>query len=295
MSASHIALLPDRGVVSVSGEDACTFLDNLVTNDLGELDRHRAIHAGLLTPQGKILFEFFIVRHADGLLLDTALGPVPDLLKRLTLYRLRAKVALDDLSSSHVVAAAWGGPPPDEPLAAIFPDPRAPGLGHRLILPQETAGKLAANDEGREAYDRLRIALGVPEPGRDYAPGDTFPHEANFDRFAGVSFTKGCFVGQEVVARMQHKTVVRKRIVRVTGASSLPEGVVITIPATGAEIGRIGSVDGDRALAMLRLDRALEARIKGQQLVAAGVAIEVDPDTLGAYEAAAKARALSGP
>lgn len=288
----HIALLPDRGVIAVTGEDARGFLDNLITNDMDLLDRQEAIHAALLTPQGKILFAFFVVKQVDGFLLDTGRTGVADLLKRLTLYKLRAKVTLNDISSSRTVVVAWGGPPPEMPLAVTLRDPRHADLGHRLIMAPEMAAKLAADDEGPAAYDRHRIALGVAEAGRDYPLGDTFPHEANFDRQGGVSFTKGCFVGQEVVARMQHKTVVRKRIVRVTGDGSLAEGGDVTIGE--ANIGRIGTAGGTRALAMLRLDRAVEARGKGQALTADGIAVHVDAAALDAFAEAVAARTAGG-
>ena len=291
-SPSHIALLPDRGVIAVTGEDARTFLDNLITNDMDLLDRQDAIHAALLTPQGKILFAFFVVKQVDGFLLDTARAGVADLMKRLTLYKLRAKVTLNDISSSRTVVVAWGGPPPAVPLAVAFRDPRHANLGHRLIMAPEMAAKLAAEDEGVAAYDRHRIALGVPEAGRDYLLGDTFPHEANFDGQAGVSFTKGCFVGQEVVARMQHKTVVRKRVVPVTVDGSLVEGGDVKIGE--AVIGRIGTADGARALAMLRLDRTTEARAKGQTLTADGVALHADPTALDAFAEAVAARTAGG-
>lgn len=293
MSASHLAFLADRGVVSVTGQDAKAFLDNLITSDMDDLEEKPAIHGGLLTPQGKILFEFFVIRHRDGFLLDTLRASVPDLVKRLTLYRLRSKVSLNDLSASRVVVASWGGPPPDVPIAVNYPDPRTDALGHRLIMAPEMAEKLAGEDEGPTAYDRHRIALGVPEPGRDYVLGDTFPHEADFDRFVGVSFTKGCFVGQEVVARMQHKTVVRKRVVRIIGDTDLSTGADVKVGE--AVIGRVGSVDGAKALAMLRLDRALEAAVKGERLTADAIPITVDGDALASYEAAMKARAASNP
>jgi len=291
MSASHIAILADRGIVSVSGEDARSFLDNLITNDMDGLDLGPSVHAALLTPQGKILFEFFVVRHQDNFLLDTLRSSVSDLLKRLTLYRLRAKVSLNDLSPSRVVVASWGGPPPDLPLAVAYPDPRAQGMGTRFITTPEMAEKLASEDAGVAAYDRHRIALGVPESGRDYALGDTFPHEANFDRLAGVSFTKGCFVGQEVVARMQHKTVVRKRVVRIAGDAPLTSGADIKIG--DAVIGRLGSTDGSKGLALLRIDRAVEAGAKGQTLTAGPISVTVEGEALAAYEAAARTRATS--
>ncbi len=292
MSASHIAILADRGVVSVAGEDARGFLDNLITNDMDRLDAVPAIHAGLLTPQGKILFEMFVVRHGEGYLLETARATAADLVKRLAIYRLRAKVALNDISATRTVVATWGGPLPDLPLAIVYPDPRAGGLGHRAVMPSELAGKVTAEDEGATAYDRHRIALGVPEPGRDYVIGDAFPHEAGFDRLAGVSFTKGCFVGQEVVARMQHKTVVRKRIVRLEATAPLVQGSEVVVGE--AVIGRIGSVDGTQGLAMVRLDRALEARTKGLALTAGGIPVAVDAEALESYAAADRARAVSG-
>ena len=288
MSASHIALLPDRGVVSVTGAEAHAFLDNLITNDMDLLKQQPAIHAGLLTPQGKILFAFFVVRHGEGFLLETSRATAADLVKRLTLYRLRAKVAIGDASADWIVAAAWGGAAPDIADSVVYPDPRAEGLGHRLIVPVASASTIAGADDGREDYDRHRIAAGVPEAGRDYALGDTFPHEADFDVQAGVSFTKGCFVGQEVVARMQHKTVVRKRVVRIKGDAPLTAGHDILVGE--AAIGSVGSVDGTHGLALLRVDRALEAREKEQALIAGGTKLSVEPEALDRY-AAAKARA----
>ncbi|MGE0698806.1 MAG: folate-binding protein YgfZ [Hyphomicrobiaceae bacterium] len=291
MTTAPIALLPDRGVVYVTGEDARHFLDNLVTNDMDLIDRQPAIHAGLLTPQGKILFAFFIVKAPEGFLLETSRAVVPDLVKRLTLYKLRAKVVLADISASRAVVASWGGALPEPRLGSSYPDARSAALGWRHVVAPETAAELAPSDAGAAAYDRLRIAAGVPEAGRDYALGDTFPHEANFDRQGGVSFTKGCFVGQEVVARMQHKTVVRKRVVRVSGSGPLTEGVDVTVGE--AVIGRVGTAEGADALALLRLDRALEAREKGQALSADGVTLDVAPADLEAYSEARKARAAT--
>jgi hypothetical protein len=288
MSNAHIALLPGRGVVSVTGEEARSFLDNLITNDMGLLDRQQAIHAGLLTPQGKILFAFFVVARPDGFLIETGSGEAAALVKRLTMYKLRAKVTLNDLSASHAVVVAWGGPPPSQALATVFRDSRHPDLGYRLLMAPEMAEKLAATDEGAAAWHAHRIALGVPEAGLDYALGDAFPHEADFDVFHGVSFTKGCFVGQEVVARMQHKTVVRKRVVRVAADAALTPGSGICIGE--AAIGRIGSAAGALALALVRLDRAAEARAKGQALKANDVLLSIDPEALARYEAAAAAR-----
>ena len=292
MSTTVVALLADRGVVSLSGADAEGFLDNLATNDLTGMATGSARFAGLLTPQGKILFEFFALRTEDGWLLDTLGSKVGDLVKRLTMYKLRAKVVLADVSDDYAVAAAWGPASPVVGDGWCFADPRSAALGWRLIVPRAAAARLASGAT-EDDYHRLRIAIGVAEGGRDYPLGDTFPHEANYDRDAGVSFTKGCFVGQEVVARMQNKTVVRKRVAAITGSAALTPGAEVLISGTAA-IGAIGSVDGTRGLALLRIDRAAEAADKGQTLATAdGAAVTVDPAALDRYRASAAARAAA--
>ena len=275
---SERILLADRGVIAVSGPDAAAFLDNILTNDMALLDRQPAMLAGLLTPQGKILFEMLVVRAQQGYWLDTHRAKAAELAKRLAMYRLRSRIEIADLSArSSVVALAGGEPPAAEADSVALPDPRHPGLGWRLVSVREPSGP--SGDAG--AHDRLRVALGIGEAGRDYVLGDTFPHEANWDRIGGVSFSKGCFVGQEVVARMQHKTIVRKRIVRLTAGAALAEGSPIVVGT--AEIGRVGTVAGPSALAMLRLDRALEAATKGETLTASGVAVTPDPGMLSRY------------
>lgn len=243
-----------------------SFLDNLATNALDTLQPNDVRFAALLTPQGKIQFEFFALRTSDGFLLDTLKAKSAELIKRLTLYKLRAKVTIADDTSAVSVSPT--------PAGLSFVDPRHVDLGFRCIGCDVRTGDT-------RAYHTQRVALGIPEASRDYPLGDTFPHEANYDLVHGVSFTKGCFVGQEVVARMQNKTVVRKRVVKIAGESALTEGAPILL--ADAEIGRIGSVDGNNALAMLRLDRASEARDKGLSLAAHGVAITPEPAALARY------------
>lgn len=290
MSEAKIARLPDRGIVSVTGEDARAFLDNLITNDLAALEKPGdAIHAALLTPQGKILFAFFVVQRPDGYILETDRERSADLAKRLTMYKLRAKVTINDLSANYATIAAWDGEPPRSPLYVAFADPRSDRLGVRLLMAPALAAKLEPGLLPAVHYDRHRIALGIVDGGRDYVLGDTFPHEANFDRFHGVSFTKGCFVGQEVVARMQNKTVVRKRVVRISGSGDLTSGADVTIG--DAVIGKVGSVAGREALAMLRLDRAMEAVDKGQTITADGIAVTIEAEALKAYRDSAAERA----
>lgn len=292
MNEPRLALLPDRGVIGVTGADAERLLQGVVTNDLQLLARQPALFAALLTPQGKLLAEFFVVKAPDGVLLDISKDRIGEVLKRLAMYRLRAKVELRDRSGELAVAALWSGTPASTGDAAAFMDPRDDRLGMRLILRNEAARTLLETTRAGHAsaadYDAHRIALGVPEGGRDYPLGDTFPHEANLDRLHGISFSKGCYVGQELVARMQHKTVVRKRVVRITGDGPLAGGAEVKIGE--ATIGTVGSVAGDAALALVRLDRVAEALDKGLVITAGGIAATIDPDAVAAYRAAVAAR-----
>jgi folate-binding protein YgfZ len=282
MPHAKMALLPDRGVVRVAGPDAETFLDGIITADLDVLKRQAAVHAALLTPQGKMLFEFFVTRAADGgFLLETGRDQTDGLVKRIKMYMLRAKVTAEDVSGAFEVVAAWGGPPPSNDKLIVYEDPRGViDMGARMLAPLPPGfGASSGGMDGEaewvspEEYHAHRITRGVPESGKDYALGDTFPHEADLDLLQGVSFTKGCFIGQEVVARMKHKGVVRKRVLPVKAAAPLRSGAPIMVGE--AEIGRIGSVAGKLGLALLRLDRYAEARGKGEAPLADGTEIWV--------------------
>ena len=277
-TVAKIALLADRGVVRVAGEDAGKLLQGVITSDMELLSAQPAIHAALLTPQGKILFDFFVVKAAGGFLLETSADKAVDLAKRLTMYKLRAKADIQDRSAAYRVFAAWGPSPSrvGEPGEThIFPDPRLGALGWRGLtgarLVSGIASAIGGLDAAPEDYHAHRIALGVPEGGKDYAFGDTFPHEADLDQLGGVSFAKGCFVGQEVVSRMQNRASIRKRVVPVTGEAPLTPGA--EVKAGEAVIGSVGSVAGTQALALVRLDRAAEAKAKGEALTVGGVAI----------------------
>ena len=249
-----------RGVVKIAGADAIGFLQNLVTNDLDQLTAALAVHTGLLTPQGKIQFEFFVVWTADGLLLDTLRSGLSDLIKRLMLYRLRSKVTIEDVSATQHVSAGTSERPDD-----AFDDPRLPGFGWRRI--SETTDSLA---DAVADYDRRRIAFGLPELGEDFLTNEVFPHEALYDSLAGVSFKKGCFVGQEVVSRTEHRGMARSRFLPVTAAAELPEcGTPVQAgdDQIGTQIGTMGSHVGNHGLALVRLDRL-------QKAIEAGVAVE---------------------
>lgn len=289
----RLALLPDRGVLAVTGADAGKLLQGIVTNDMQKLGEAAALHAGLLSAQGKIQFDFFIVRKGDGYLIETAHSAVAGLKQKLMLYRLRAAAEIEDVSSDYSVAAAWNAADEDGAHSAhtiVFPDPRAPGLGNRYLasLASNWRKDLAdAEVATRDDYDAHRVGLGVAEAGSDFPLGDTFPHEANYDLTGSVSFRKGCYVGQEVVSRMQHKTVVRKRVVRVSGGK-LEAGQSVQLGE--AVIGTVGTVAAGKALALVRLDRIAEAIDKGQPITAGGHGIEVDPEAIAVYRRSVAAR-----
>jgi hypothetical protein len=296
MTSAKIALLADRGVVRVTGEDAEKLLQGIVSNDLDLLAAQPAVHAALLTPQGKILFEFFVVKTGDGYLLETARDKAADLAKRLNLYKLRAKVDIRDAGDDYHVLVLWGPSPHSLGCtvgAVSFPDPRLPALGSRILAEAKFANDIAAATDGVDAssedYHAHRIALGVPEGGKDYVLGDTFPHEADLDQLNGVSFSKGCFVGQEVVSRMQNRASVRKRVAPIEGETPLTSGAEIKVG--DAAIGTIGSVAGKLALALIRLDRAAEAKGKGQALTANGVPVALRKPDWATFDLAPAAAA----
>jgi folate-binding protein YgfZ len=272
-------LLNDRGVVRVAGVDAAKLLQGVISNDMDLLAKQPVMHAALLTPQGKILFDFFVVNAGDtGFLLETGRDQVAGLCARLTMYKLRAKAEIADVSEHYRVLAVWGPwQPQDEEMegALLFADPRLPALGWRVLAPAQLASTIVSATQldvlAGTHYRAHRIAQGVPQAGEDYDLGDAFPHEANFDQLNGVCFAKGCFVGQEVVSRMQHRASARKRIVPVAGERALHSGT--SILAGTALIGRIGSVAGKDALALIRLDRAAQARANGEALLAGDITV----------------------
>ncbi|MBN9353025.1 MAG: folate-binding protein YgfZ [Hyphomicrobium denitrificans] len=291
MSSVKIARLTDRGVVRIDGADSEKLLQSLVTNEIEGLNAGEARFAGLLSPQGKILFDFFIVRTETGYLLDVAAAKAADLVKRLTMYKLRADVTIADASPDFAVYAVW-----DDGAAALtatracvhFNDPRHPAMGVRWLMQSPPPADAQVVELAHIDYDALRVRLGVPEAGKDFEFGDAYPHEADYDLFNGVSFTKGCYVGQEIVARMQNKTVVRKRVVKISATAPLISGAEIHLGDIA--IGRVGTVDGLHGLAMVRLDRAIEAQDKNQRLRADGIAIDIDADAVGRYRKSAAAR-----
>ncbi len=252
---SQIEALPDRAVTRLSGDDRLAFLQGLITQDVERLNSAPAIFTALLTPQGKILFDFVVTAAPDALLIDCHRDAAPALLKRLLMYKLRAKVSLE-IDETLAVLVSSGD------IKDGFADPRCADLGWRAILNN------GAVDDGTD-YDRRRIALGVPEFGKDFGSDDMFLTDVNYDMLNGVSYKKGCFIGQEVTSRMKRKGEIRRRALIAEFDGPAPEkGASIT--AGASTLGEIMSgVDG-AALAAVRLDRWEKAKSANTPVECAG-------------------------
>ncbi len=290
------ALLPDRGVVKVVGDGARNFLHGLVTADILNLAPGEARFCALLTPQGKIIADFIVAeaQAADGggFFLDLPRAMAATLVEKLNLYKLRAKVLIEDLSEILGVLAAWDGSPPPYPppqagegrqrIGLCYADPRLAALGLRAMLAPHlaaaAAAELGATLVAVGDYETHRIALGVPQGGIDFRYGDAFPHEADMDQLGGVDFAKGCYVGQEVVSRIEHRGTARSRAVPLRYDGTAPQAGA-AVMAGDRQVGVIGSAAAGRAVAMLRLDRVAEAIAQGEPLSGGGVPLRlVKPD-----------------
>jgi len=273
-------LLPDRGVVKVAGADARGFLNGLLTTDIGKVSPEHAAFAALLTPQGKIVVDCIVAEASaedgGGFFLDVPKVLAAAFVTKLNFYKLRAKVIVEDLSETLGVLAVWDGSA-DTDYGLVYSDPRLPALGLRVMIPPHLA-KDAAADLGATLtdfadYETHRIALGIPRGGFDFQYGDAFPHETDMDQLNGIDFAKGCYVGQEVVSRMEHRGTARTRVVPVAYDGFAPEaGVAVT--AADKSVGTMGSSSAGHGLAMLRLDRVADARAAGQPVAAGGIPIQ---------------------
>ena len=289
MSTAGYIMLADRGVLALRGADVRPFLQGLISNDVGRIRADQAAYAALLTPQGKFLFDFFIAEQGDALLLETELARLADLQRRLMMYRLRSKVEIEDVSARLVVAALVGEDVggvldlPARPGACrtldqglAFIDPRLVRMGARALLPQSSAAStlaaLGLETAPRAEYERLRLGLGVPDGSRDLIVEKATLLESGFEELNGVDFNKGCFVGQELTARMKYRSLVRKRLLPVifVGAAPAP-GAIIRLGEREAGEMR-SSIDG-HGLALLRLEHVAKARESGTPLVADGTEI----------------------
>lgn len=247
---------PNRSIWELSGKDALGFLQGLVSNDLRPLETGPGlVWCALLTPQGKYLADFFVARLADGrLLIDIAEALAPDTLRRLSLYRLRADVKITPTS---LYALRGLGPAPEGALA----DPRHPALGYRLW--SDTAGAPPLID-----WDAIRVDHLIPESGIELCPDDTYILEAGFERLHGVDFRKGCYVGQEVTARMKHKTELRRGLVRLAVSAAVPVGTDIL--ADGKPVGRLFTQSHGFGIALMRLEAVGKTLAAGQAWLSPG-------------------------
>ena len=262
------SILEDRAVIAVRGTEARPFLQGLISNDMEGCAPGRGIYAALLTPQGKILFEFFVTEADDRFLLDCAQARAADLLKRLTFYRLRAKVEIA-VAADLKVAAMWNGAPQAPAVAglAAYSDPRLPALGVRLIGPLPLVQSAIAGAQAGD-YRSHRLRLGVPDSA-DVPPDTVFALDAGFEDLAGVDFKKGCYVGQEVTARMKHRASARRRFLIANIDGDLPPPGT-KLEASGREVGTLATGADGRALALVRLDRVEEAGNAGESITASG-------------------------
>lgn len=272
-----IVQLASRAVVAVDGPEAGHFLQNLITTDLDSLATSEAKPGALLTPQGKIMFDFLVSRGGgEGFRLDLRADVIDDFLRRLMLYRLRAKVEIEK-QDQELVFAGWeigstasnGESPASENDSAWLRDARFP---EQAGVVRRYGGALESDAEQRD-WDLLRITHGIAESGSDYALGDAFPHDVLLDETGGIGFRKGCYVGQEVVSRMQHRGTARRRVMIVAGEQSLPEPGT-AVEAGGRPAGELGSVSGRNGLAIVRIDRVKDALDSGAAITAGSAAVE---------------------
>ena len=255
--------LQDRALITVSGQDAQEFLQALITTDLDLLEDGEAKPGALLTPQGKILFDFVVTRDGTSIRLETGTDQAESLLKRLTMYKLRAPISLA-LTNPATVTVRFDAAP------GAYRDARFAKAGQTVYRAYDTEGVTARAGSGD--YDRLRILNGIAVSGSDYALQDAFPHDVLMDKNGALSFKKGCYVGQEVVSRMQHRGTARRRVVIVAAETALPEtGTPLT--AKGRSIGVLGSVIGASGLAIVRIDKAGDAIASSEPILAGNIAV----------------------
>jgi folate-binding protein YgfZ len=284
MANASFALLPDRGVLAVTGPDRRPFLQGLVSNDVDKIGPAAARYAALLTAQGKYLYDFIMIEVGESLWLDAEALRLTELKNRLSIYRLRAKVALAE-KSELIVAAVLGKDAaaafdlPDSPGAGrtfgggvVFVDPRLASLGVRAILPRETARTILIDaglvEETADVYDRLRLSLGIPDGSRDLVREKSILLESGFDELNGVDWQKGCYIGQELTARTKYRGLIKKRLmpVQIDGPAPLP-GTIIT--ADSREVGEMRSSRNELGLALLRIESVIgnKTLISGKALI----------------------------
>ena len=267
MAKPTMVELQGRGVLAVAGEDRVAFLQGLVSNDVERAAPDRAVYSAFLTPQGKFLLDFIMTSDGERLLLECEAERLADFSKKLRIYKLRSKVELADVSADFKILSAFGDGAldalglPEEVGAArgclgglAYTDPRLAALGARLVVPADAdIGSLGLTAGSIEDYDSHRIALGIPDGGRDMEVEKTVLLEAGFDELNGVDWKKGCYMGQELTARTKYRGLVKRRLMSITADGPLPApGTPITLG--GRDAGEVRSGRGDTAMAMIRLN-----------------------------------------
>ena len=266
MTNLHQATLENRGVLRVSGSDTVTFLQGLISNDVSNVADDRTIYAALLTPQGKFLFDFFLYGQGDAILMETERDRMADLAKKLSMFKLRAQVELQDVSDAWCVTAIWGLEAPtalgltDAPgttaawrsgLVAV--DPRLAAAGVRALVPSGSNPDLPGDIATSADYDIHRLILGLPDGSRDLVLEKAILLESGFDELHGIDWNKGCYMGQELTARTKYRGLVKKRLVPVTIEGALPAaGTPVMLESK--KVGEVRSGRNDRALALMRLE-----------------------------------------
>lgn len=274
MADSFLCRLESRSLVEVAGPEASDFLDRMITQNTEAADGRTAAFGALLTPQGKIISDFLVVRQENGgFLLDAPSAGATDLRKRLTMFKLRANVTIE---ASPLVVYAGAGTPPASGLVAI--DPRHPDLGWRLYAPEGSV----TTDADEATWQAHRVSLGIPEAGADLPLLDAFPHDLAMDSLKGVDFDKGCYVGQEVVSRMRYRGTARRRPLLIAGETDLPPAAT-EILIGGRVAGHLGSASGPNGIAVLRLDRVRDALSSGEAITVDGLPVSVALPTWADY------------
>ncbi len=286
-SGRYIAL--DRALLNIEGEDRHTFLQGLITNDINKVNQHQAIYACMLTPQGKFLFDFFIYKIRERLVLEVEKSRAEELKSHLGMYKLRSKVEIKDISNEYEIYAVLGkdglslfnlknaGEIKQFPGGVAIADPRRFYMGIRITIAKDSIPETFAGQKiiwgSPEEYEKLRISLAVPEGGKDMIPEKSFPLQSNMEEMNAIDFNKGCYVGQEVTARSKHRGVIRKKIVKVKIDGDVASGSPVKVD--NRQIGEMLSSLNGEGLALLDLDEIKKAADEDKKIQSGNIVLKV--------------------
>ena len=256
----HSLAINDRSIIEITGPDAAHFLERLITTDVEKLNVNELLPGALLSPQGKVLFDFLIGKLANGFFIDITDQLADTFAKRLKLYKLRSDVEISE-SIKQVTTISWENDSVPSQIDSAFIDKRFPDNEKVIRRYDKNSSPIAIYEPALKQWDLLRIQYAIPESGKDFALNDVFPHDINFDQLGAISYKKGCYVGQEIVSRMHHRGTARRRTLIAEAEQNLPSSG--TIEANGKTIGELGTVFDRQALALVRIDRAKAAMDNG--------------------------------